>query len=315
MFTIRNILILAASFALTANEIKAMPSNPDMSAELEQSARKDREISALKRTQEINEALINELRSQIQFQMSIINKLNENSSTNISCFDPTTIQMQLEESRKKFHRQSCQLKDDQLNSSLLIGCIITSEYITHYVVIRYLSEIGTIYVPCDYQLGAPGWMVIQRRIDGAQNFTENWDTYRKGFGYADNSDYFLGMERIHRLTSSRCYELHLHLEFENGSIAYAHYDDFRVSDEVSGYAITVGAFTGNTTDVLSGYDNVKFSTFDRNNENINCPRSGQSGWWFKSCSESNLNGMWNHFNWDSNNLRKSKMLIRPLEIK
>jgi hypothetical protein len=51
---------------------------------------------------------------------------------------------------------------------------------------------------CDMKNG--GWTVIQRRLDGSENFYRTWTDYVCGFGNK-SGDYWLGLENIYRLTT------------------------------------------------------------------------------------------------------------------
>ncbi|KAH8372229.1 hypothetical protein KR093_010672, partial [Drosophila rubida] len=111
----------------------------------------------------------------------------------------------------------------------------------------------------------PGWIVIQQRIDGDEDFNRGWVSYSKGFGSFDD-DFFLGLEKIHRLTSSQRYELYVHMVAANGTTMYAQYDDFKVSDQEHGYALSLGKHNGDVRDSLRDGEDMKFSTFDRDND-------------------------------------------------
>ncbi|XP_051861585.1 fibrinogen-like protein 1 isoform X1 [Drosophila albomicans] len=179
-----------------------------------------------------------------------------------------------------------------------------------------VSGIGFFDVLCDSQVAGPGWIVIQQRIGGKENFTRDWATYRKGFGSLD-SDFFLGLEKMYRLTSLQQYELYIHLVVLNGSIFYARYDDFKISDEDHGYALSLGKFKGNIRDAMRSTENKKFTTFDRDNDSAdnNCAVVYDSGWWYNNCYNCNLNALYGmYLNWWTeirNLLKEAKMLIRP----
>ncbi|KAH8300026.1 hypothetical protein KR044_008738, partial [Drosophila immigrans] len=140
-------------------------------------------------------------------------------------------------------------------------------------------------VLCDSQLAGPGWMVVQQRVGGTEDFQRDWATYRKGFGSFD-SDFFLGLEKIHRLTSSVQCELYVHLDFGDGKISHARYNTFKLTDEDHGYALNLDGFKGNTTDELQYSNHMKFTTIDRDNDNYkdNCATyANGGGWWHNSC--------------------------------
>ncbi|ESO04266.1 hypothetical protein HELRODRAFT_79419, partial [Helobdella robusta] len=49
-------------------------------------------------------------------------------------------------------------------------------------------------------------IVIQQRIDGSQNFNQNWNVYKSGFGTYDKN-FWLGLEKTHQSTTSADYRL------------------------------------------------------------------------------------------------------------
>src|SRR6218665_1999705 len=44
-------------------------------------------------------------------------------------------------------------------------------------------------------------IVIMQRFDGSVNFNRNWVKYRNGFGNIRRGEFWLGNEKVHRLTS------------------------------------------------------------------------------------------------------------------
>ncbi|XP_034104850.2 ficolin-2-like [Drosophila albomicans] len=158
---------------------------------------------------------------------------------------------------------------------------------------------------------------MQQRVGGNDSFDWNWATYREGFGSMD-SDFFLGLEKIHRITSLQRFELYIHLVDYDGDIYFAHYDDFKISDEEHGYALSLGSFNGTAEeDAMRNGENMKFSTFDRDHDIIdgNCAVEYRSGWWYKDCYNCNLNAPYGpNLSWWVKNkieLIEAKMLIRP----
>ncbi|KAH8372227.1 hypothetical protein KR093_010674, partial [Drosophila rubida] len=146
-----------------------------------------------------------------------------------------------------------------------------------------VSGIDQFNVLCDSKLAGPGWIVIQQGIDAKLNFHKDWAAYREGFGSFDH-EFFLGLEKIYRLTNSRRHELYVQYVISKSVVKYARYDDFKISDESSGYALSLGEFTGNQ-DILSSSKTMKFSTYDRDNDNYsgNCAQTHKNGWWFDNC--------------------------------
>ncbi|XP_051858607.1 ficolin-2-like [Drosophila albomicans] len=126
---------------------------------------------------------------------------------------------------------------------------------------------GLFHVLCDSQLAGPGWIVIQQRVGGKESFNRDWATYRKGFGSFE-SDFFLGLEKLHRITSLQRFELYIHLVAQNESTYNIRYDDFKISDEDNGYALSLGKFNGTIADSVKYSENMKFSTFDHDNDKV-----------------------------------------------
>ena len=57
-----------------------------------------------------------------------------------------------------------------------------------------------IQVFCDQTTDGGGWTVIQRRMDGSENFYRNWVAYKLGFGQL-HREHWIGNENIFRLTT------------------------------------------------------------------------------------------------------------------
>ncbi|KAK3763147.1 hypothetical protein RRG08_035830 [Elysia crispata] len=162
-----------------------------------------------------------------------------------------------------------------------------------YPVIRPNKESGlNVSYLCDEITDGGGWIIIQRRTTGEEEFYRDWATYRKGFGSLAG-DFWLGIENLHTLTNTRSYELRVELKYD-GRSAFAHYDKFSVASEADNYAIEVGDYDGTAGDSLTQHNGSSFSTFDRDNErdSRNCAKQFIGAWWYKACHHSNLNGKW-----------------------
>ncbi|CAC5408687.1 Fibrinogen-like protein 1,Fibrinogen-like protein A,Ficolin-2,Ficolin-1,Fibroleukin,Fibrinogen C domain-containing protein 1 [Mytilus coruscus] len=138
------------------------------------------------------------------------------------------------------------------------------------------------------------WTVNQWRFNGSIDFNRTWNEYREGFGNV-NTEYWLGNKHIHSLTTNEQHKLHIHLQGKDGTVKYADYLSFHVSNEGSKYLLNVTSYSGIAGDCLNNRENkTAFSTKDQENmENehhgINCAKSYSSGWWYKACYDCNLN--------------------------
>ncbi|XP_034105756.1 angiopoietin-related protein 7-like [Drosophila albomicans] len=256
----------------------------------------------------------------IQLCQSEIDTLNR-TSENIRK-QQKKIEMEFKDSQTKLidkvkENHLCQAEVDTLNKTLLNSIIPSScsPFGDSDVHPLNVSGIGFFDVLCNSQLAGPGWIVIQQRVGGNESFNRDWATYRKGFGEMD-SDFFLGLEKIHRITSLQRFELYIHLVAVNGSVFNARYDDFKISDEDNGYALSLGKFDETVIgDAMRDGENMKFTTFDRDNDSDdgNCAVGHKSGWWYTDCYYCNLNAPYGEYLicYLRNPLKEAKMLIRP----
>ncbi|XP_064551853.1 ficolin-2 [Drosophila montana] len=186
-------------------------------------------------------------------------------------------------------------------------------------------------VYCDATMAGTGWLVIQRRVDANINFFRNWSAYQQGFGDLDGS-FFIGLNKLNALTASQPHELYVYLEDFHGQSRYANYSAFAIGNEANLYGLnTLGIYSGNAGDALRYHQNMKFSTFDRDNDNstINCAAQYSGAWWYKSCMYSNLNGeylggeygqdlmgrgdCWEQWQGVNYAYKRVQMMIRPLK--
>ncbi|XP_046861635.1 fibrinogen-like protein A [Xenia sp. Carnegie-2017] len=169
---------------------------------------------------------------------------------------------------------------------------------------------GYFKVLCDMTSSGGGWTVIQRnKKSGNTDFYLGWAEYKRGFGNL-KSEFWLGLDKIHRLTSAKKNKLRIDLVNTSGTKKYAEYEDFVVKDENSKYQLSIGKYTGTAGDELSYHNNMKFSTKDSDNDKYSGGNCADGGWWYNSCELSQLNGE-NMF-WDGFiNVKTSEMKIKP----
>ncbi|XP_073448238.1 pyruvate dehydrogenase E1 component subunit beta, mitochondrial isoform X1 [Aquarana catesbeiana] len=152
----------------------------------------------------------------------------------------------------------------------------------------------SLTVFCDMDTEGGGWIIFQRRCDGAVNFLRDWKDYKRGFGN-QLSEFWLGNDNIHLLTSSGTHEFRVDLiDFEN-NFSYAAYASFAILGEQDNYTLKLGAYTkGNAGDSLGYHNNRPFTTKDRDNDEYgrNCAADFKGAWWYGNCHNSNLNGLY-----------------------
>ncbi|CAM4567951.1 unnamed protein product [Lepidochelys kempii] len=158
----------------------------------------------------------------------------------------------------------------------------------------YPEGCAAMTVLCDMDTDGGGWLVFQRRVDGSVDFHRNWDSYKRGFGN-QLTEFWLGNDNIHLLTSFGNNELRIDLgDFENKKY-FAKYKSFNILGESEQYKLILGDMVaGDAGDSLTYQKNSKFSTPDRDNDldSGSCAKTFQGAWWFNSCHHSHLNGMY-----------------------
>ncbi|KAH8400645.1 hypothetical protein KR222_009544, partial [Zaprionus bogoriensis] len=179
-------------------------------------------------------------------------------------------------------------------------------------------------------IAGPGWTTVALRSSGEMNFFRDWDSYKTGFGNL-TGEFFIGLDKLHAITTSQQQELYIHLEDFNGHSNYARYDDFLIGSESEKYAILrIGKYVGTAGDSLQEHLNAKFSTFDSDNdsnETSNLAAQSLGGWWYTDKLDSNLFGQylkgkyddelnnkgmfWDSWLGTSFSFKVMKMLLRP----
>ncbi len=81
-----------------------------------------------------------------------------------------------------------------------------------------------------------GWTIFQRRVDGSVDFYKKWTDYKNGFGNL-TTEFWLGLDKIHRLSSSKQNVLRVDLESFDNETRYAVYESFSVGKESDSYRL------------------------------------------------------------------------------
>jgi len=103
------------------------------------------------------------------------------------------------------------------------------------------SEIIDVF--CDQTTAGGGWLVFQKRQDGSVDFYLGWAEYKRGFGNL-SGEFWLGLDNIHRLSSSGSHKLRVDLEDFVGNTYYAEYDLFKIASEGEKYRLSLGSYSG-----------------------------------------------------------------------
>jgi len=108
----------------------------------------------------------------------------------------------------------------------------------------------------DIPSAGAGWMIIQRRVDGSFDA----DIIKKLInGCGDlGGEFWLGLEKLYRMTTNRRFELYIHLvDFDNVT-AFARYDNFVVGGPKDNYKLmSLGEYSGNAGDALRSHINER----------------------------------------------------------
>nr|CAG4643790.1 EOG090X02LG [Lepidurus arcticus] len=194
--------------------------------------------------------------------------------------EANSIQHRLELVEKRYNKIARMLPRDCRNAS-----------VSGVVVIVPGGSTEPLEVACDMETAGGGWTVIQRRLDGKEDFHRDWNDYQHGFGNPAG-EFWIGNDAMHLLTGDNSSSLRVDLWDVYGQYWWAEYEHFSVGLPADGYELSVGSYRGNASDALLYHHGMKFSTKDRDQDssNTNCADSYQGGWWYSHCQHVNVNG-------------------------
>ena len=156
-----------------------------------------------------------------------------------------------------------------------------------------------------------GPVVFLHRQDASVSFTRPWVDYKNGFGSPD-TNYWIGLDRLHTLTSSRAYALRVNMTDWDGRTLWAGYDRFSVGPESGNYTLSVTGYDSDSTalDMMNYNNGMMFTTYDRDNDRwrdfgsifvtsndyqaggTDCARERKGGWWYSICLFVNPTGVY-----------------------
>ncbi|KAK6102839.1 Fibrinogen beta and gamma chains C-terminal globular domain family protein [Brugia pahangi] len=171
---------------------------------------------------------------------------------------------------------------------------------------------------CEMDLFGGGWTIIMQRFNTSLSFDKDILEYENGFEL-DNSNFWIGLERMHHLTSRpQCpNELLLRLRTAiNGQIILVRYSHFIVYERLLNYRLNIGSIIyGNGTNTINELAQSQLCPFVTSAEK-GCIDGG--GWWRKGCQHKGVltainraQGTYPGLNWNGKRLSAVQMLIRP----
>ena len=119
------------------------------------------------------------------------------------------------------------------------------------------DNLSAFDVFCDQTTAGGGWTVFQKRLNGSVDFYLNWSDYKVGFGDLDG-EFWLGLDKIHRLTSDDNSMLRVDLEDFEGNTAYAEYNNLSVKNENDLYRLNLASYSGKMFFFLRFQKRIKF---------------------------------------------------------
>ncbi|KRF98477.1 uncharacterized protein Dwil_GK27492 [Drosophila willistoni] len=139
---------------------------------------------------------------------------------------------------------------------------------------------------CKGEIDGNGWIVVHRRLNDSENFKRNWIDFRNGFGDL-NGNFFIGLEKLHRITQTDIYELAIEIGFHDDTFTNVRYNHFKIGDETKQYKLeSLGEFRGMIDNEMERGIGQKFTTYDRDNDldsYVNCAAKYYGAWWYKDC--------------------------------
>ena len=146
-----------------------------------------------------------------------------------------------------------------------------------------------------------GWIIFHQHLGYTFDWQLPWADYKAGFGSID-ADFWLGLEKLHLLTSSQPYRLRVEMEKWSTNLWYsAEYWTFKIGDELNDkYRLEVSGYSGDAGDSLQYegdwdgngnfgrhyHNGMSFTTNDQDNDKKttgNCATNCGGGWWYNRC--------------------------------
>ncbi|XP_066923909.1 microfibril-associated glycoprotein 4-like [Clytia hemisphaerica] len=157
---------------------------------------------------------------------------------------------------------------------------------------------GKQNVYCFMEGEGGGWMAFQRRFDGSVSFHDkSFSQYENGFGVSDGGEYWLGLEKLHLLTTSKSHDLFVIVKTFSNETQVKRFASFAIGTPASKYVFSYDKVLPRYSEfeLFKRPQGQKFSTFDQDNDskgNGACSSLYPGGWWFSNCHDDFMNGQY-----------------------
>ena len=95
--------------------------------------------------------------------------------------------------------------------------------------------------------------MFQRRLTGSVDFNRSWADYKHGFGSFLDGEFWLGLDKVHRLTQEKKNNtLRVDLGGDSKEIVYAEYKWFGIANEADKYQLKIGNLTSKSINTVNG---------------------------------------------------------------
>uniref|UniRef100_A0A182FN98 Fibrinogen C-terminal domain-containing protein n=1 Tax=Anopheles albimanus TaxID=7167 RepID=A0A182FN98_ANOAL len=201
----------------------------------------------------------------LQQQIASLKTSQEKTLTELSVLQNQTLLILEQQVAAVSHQQSSEKMlsfmplNSQMPSSMATSCKNVAANVSGVYLIRANNDRTPFNVFCEQEKFDGGWIVVQHRFNGSVDFNRGWSEYRDGFGNLE-TEFWLGLEKMHQITTARAQELVVEMKDFRGNYGYARYDQFKIGSESEQYKITLGRHSGTARDSMQDNRNMKFST-------------------------------------------------------
>jgi len=144
----------------------------------------------------------------------------------------------------------------------------------------------------------PVVMLVRKQCENPTDyFYKTFAEYQEGF--SANGEVWIGLDKLHQLTSEHSYSLKITMTDYDGKKYRAVYEQFEVGPG-NNYFLTVGKFNaarstlGDSLVASYNLNGQKFSAKDRDqdgNSRHHCAKRWTGGWWYKYCTHAHPTGL------------------------